>query len=195
MNDRAAIAPELRWLYNAPEQRWRNGGGLTRELLAAPPGEAWRWRISVAEVEADGPFSPYPGVERWIALVEGVGIELDFGGRTVRRLQNRTPLRFDGARPPACRLIDGPTTDLNLMLRGVDGRMERARPHAPWAPRARQAGLYTVGPCTLHSDVGRWLVSADHLAWFAQTPNRLWIEAAPDAVAWWIAVDDTEEPA
>ena len=190
MTDSPATTPALRWLFNAPEQRWKNGGGLTRELLAAPPGDDWRWRISVAEIEADGPFSPYAGVERWIALVEGEGIELDFGGKMQRRLQSHTPLRFDGARAPTCRLLSGPTTDLNLMLRGVEGRMERARLHAPWAPRAAQAGLYTRGPCQLFSDSGRWLVSADHLVWFAQAPKRLWIEAGSDAVAWWLAVDD-----
>lgn len=195
MTDSPPIAPALRWLYNAPEARWRNGGGLTRELLAVPAGDAWRWRISVAEVLADGPFSAYPGVQRWIALIEGAGMELDFDGKVQRRLQNHTPLRFDGARAPTCRLLAGPTQDLNLMLRGVDGSMQRARAQAPWAPRARQAGLYTVGPCTLHSDAGRWLVSADHLAWFANVPKRLWIEAPEDAVAWWLAVDDTQEPA
>jgi uncharacterized protein len=184
------IAPDLRWLYNAPEQRWKNGGGHTRELLAAPPGDSWRWRISVAEVHADGPFSPYPGVERWIALVEGAGIELDFGGHTQRRLEGHTPLRFDGARAPSCRLIAGPTSDLNLMLRGVQGRMQRARPHAPWAPRATQAGLYTRDLCELHSDSGQWLVSADHLAWFERPPKRLWIEGGPEAAAWWLSVDE-----
>lgn len=190
MTERLPNAPVLRWLFNAPEQRWKNGGGSTRELLAAPSGDDWRWRVSVAEIEADGPFSAYPGVERWIALVEGEGIELDFGGRTQRRLQGHTPLRFDGARAPSCKLLSGPTTDLNLMLRGVEGRMERARPQAPWAPSTVQAGLYARGPCQLFSDGGRWLVSADHLVWFVRAPERLWIEAGPDAVAWWLAVDD-----
>ena len=41
---------------------WRNGGGVTRELLAWPSPGDWALRISVAEVERDGPFSRYPGV-------------------------------------------------------------------------------------------------------------------------------------
>ena len=45
-------------------QLWRNGGGQTRELAAAPAGEQWHWRISLAEVRQDGAFSAYPGVTR-----------------------------------------------------------------------------------------------------------------------------------
>ena len=36
------MTPRLvRWI-DATAQRWRNGGGNTRELLAWPPGDAWR---------------------------------------------------------------------------------------------------------------------------------------------------------
>jgi environmental stress-induced protein Ves len=38
---------------------WRNGGGVTRELLAWPTPQDWDWRISVAEVEKNGPFSRF----------------------------------------------------------------------------------------------------------------------------------------
>ena len=55
-------------------QRWRNGGGFTRELLAWPAVEAWRLRVSVAEVESDGPFSSFPAVERWFAVLDGNGV-------------------------------------------------------------------------------------------------------------------------
>ena len=49
-------------------QAWRNGGGQTRELLAWPHGADWSVRISLADIEADGPFSPFPGVQRWFAV-------------------------------------------------------------------------------------------------------------------------------
>ena len=51
---------------------WRNGGGVTRELLrlAARPATG-SVRVSVADIEADGPFSPFPGVERWFAVLRG----------------------------------------------------------------------------------------------------------------------------
>ena len=61
-------------------QRWQNGGGLTRELLAWPdrggPGGDWALRISVADIGADGPFSAFAGVERWFAVLEGAGVRL-----------------------------------------------------------------------------------------------------------------------
>ena len=43
---------------------WKNGGGVTREIAkgaAAGPDDDWGWRISIAEVERDGPFSTFPG--------------------------------------------------------------------------------------------------------------------------------------
>ncbi|MCZ0993430.1 HutD family protein [Streptomyces noursei] len=42
---------------------WRNGGGLTREVAAHPPGAGWdafAWRVSLAEVTRDGPYSRCP---------------------------------------------------------------------------------------------------------------------------------------
>ena len=50
-------------------QPWRNGGGLTRELLAWPGGEDWRLRLSVAQVTQDGPFSQFGGVQRWFSVL------------------------------------------------------------------------------------------------------------------------------
>ena len=57
-------------------QPWRNGGGLTRELLAWPSRDDWALRISVADIRADGPFSAFPGVDRWFAVLEGDGVLL-----------------------------------------------------------------------------------------------------------------------
>ena len=39
---------------------WRNGGGVTRELLAWPDPRDWLLRVSVAEISASGPFSQLP---------------------------------------------------------------------------------------------------------------------------------------
>jgi len=119
-------------------QPWKNGGGCTRELLRdadTPVGgdDHWRWRISLADIEVDGPFSPFPGVQRWFAVVAGAGVELDFGMRRSRLDASDDALAFDGTHAPACRLLAGPTRDLNLMLRGVRGVMRRAAPGVPWA--------------------------------------------------------------
>ena len=108
-----------------PPLPWKNGGGVTRDLLVDRPD--WRWRISLADIDRDGPFSDYPGVERWFAVIAGAGVELAFGGRRLALRPGDAPLRFDGANGPGCRLLDGPTRDLNLLLRdGARGTMRRA---------------------------------------------------------------------
>jgi uncharacterized protein len=104
-------------LADCPFVPWRNGGGRTRELLAWPTAEAWQVRVSVAEISADGPFSPYPGIDRFFAVLEGGGVTLALpsGDAVVRA--GGAPIAFAGEDAPGCRLIAGPTQDLNLMVR------------------------------------------------------------------------------
>jgi environmental stress-induced protein Ves len=106
---------------------WRNGGGVTRELLAWPSSQDWQVRISVADIATDGPFSAFPGIERWFAVIEGAGVELRFGDRA-QLVPLGVPLRFDGAAAVHCRLPVGPTRDLNLMAPAGSGQM---RPVVP----------------------------------------------------------------
>ena len=53
------------------EQRWRNDGGSTREIVRVGPGEDFDWRASVARIDASGPFSSFPGCLRSSALLDG----------------------------------------------------------------------------------------------------------------------------
>lgn len=108
-------------------QAWRNGGGQTRELLAWPNAADWTLRISLADIQADGPFSSFPGVQRWFAVVQGEGVQLQFADATRVIGLADEPLCFDGALAPGCAMLHGPTRDLNLMLRGAAGRMQRVR--------------------------------------------------------------------
>jgi len=111
---------------------WKNGGGITRDLFA--DAIDWRWRISLADIAVDGPFSDYPGVERWFSVIEGRGVELRFRDASHALRVGDEPLRFDGAHGPGCRLLEGPTRDLNLLLRdGVRGAMRRTEPGVAWA--------------------------------------------------------------
>ena len=107
-------------LHECPPQPWRNGGGSTRELLRWPPqagGDDWTLRVSVAEIDRDGPFSSYAGIDRWFAVLDGAGVTLALpaGERALARCD--APVAFAGEQAPGCRLLDGPTRDLNLMLR------------------------------------------------------------------------------
>ncbi|MCZ8114115.1 HutD family protein [Silanimonas sp.] len=107
---------ELLPAANHRRERWKNGGGWTREILRFPADGAWDWRISVAEVGCDGPFSPFPGCEREIVLVSGPGMELHFAdGEMQPLLPPHGRLRFPGERPLTALLVGGPTVDFNLI--------------------------------------------------------------------------------
>jgi environmental stress-induced protein Ves len=97
--------------------RWKNDGGWTTEV-ARSGGDDFRWRISIAEIESDGPFSSFPGIERDLLLLEGNGIELDIDGAATRRLVQRFErVHFAGEAAVDCRLVAGPTRDFNVMAR------------------------------------------------------------------------------
>ncbi len=116
---------------------WRNGGGVTRELVAWPAEGEWQWRMSVAEVESSGPFSRFEGVQRWFAVLSGEGVALDVDGQLHTLTTKSAPLMFDGAASTDCSLIDGSTQDFNLMVRGAGGRAAvRSAPCPPPALRA-----------------------------------------------------------
>jgi len=109
-------------------ERWRNGLGWTREIHAEPvaKGEAWTWRLSIAEIERDAPFSEFPGVDRELVLLSGNGLRLRFeDGEDALLEPPHGRLRFSGERAVTGLLVDGPTQDFNLMWRRdqVDARL------------------------------------------------------------------------
>ena len=96
---------------------WKNGGGVTHEAMRVPPtGEYFSWRVSVAHIESSGPFSDFSGYQRKMVLLEGRGLDLQFGdGRRRELRQVGDWVEFDGAISTYCGLLDGPCVDLNLM--------------------------------------------------------------------------------
>ena len=95
---------------------WANGRGTTLEIVAFPAPDAWTWRLSLATVAADGPFSSLPGVVRFVAVAEGAGMFLTIDG-VAHRLAKYEAMAFSGGAATVCELIDGPIRDLNLMVR------------------------------------------------------------------------------
>jgi environmental stress-induced protein Ves len=95
---------------------WANGGGITYELARWPEGTAdFDWRLSVAEVATEGPFSSYPGVDRILILLSGrMRLVID---DVVRDLVPGAPISFAGECQVSAQLTDGPTMDLNVMSR------------------------------------------------------------------------------
>lgn len=110
---------------------WKNGGGITYEALRFPAtGVAFRWRVSVAQIDQSGPFSDFAEYHRKMVLLRGAGLRLTFddGGETYLRATGDLA-EFDGARHTECALLEGACTDLNLMvaksLKGVHASVER----------------------------------------------------------------------
>jgi environmental stress-induced protein Ves len=103
--------------------RWKNGGGATTELATFPESSgdanaAFDWRISIADVESDGAFSTFDGCDRYIALLEGIGMELRFDTAESVRLDQRLRFaRFAGEWQTHGKLISGPVRDFNVIVR------------------------------------------------------------------------------
>lgn len=108
---------------------WKNGGGTTRQIACFPPAaglDDFDWRLSTASVGQDGAFSLFPGVDRWLSVLDGAGLELGFADRTERLLPGGH-VEFPGEAEVMGRLIDGPVTDFNIMVRrGRRGMVVRA---------------------------------------------------------------------
>ena len=100
---------------------WKNGGGTTTEIAVAPEGASlndFDWRISMAHVGQDGPFSSCPGIDRTLSVLTGAGITLAFGdGERVRLDRGSAPYPFAADRAVDGVLVDGPIDDLNVMSR------------------------------------------------------------------------------
>jgi len=47
-------------VHDLPAMTWKNGGGVTREIICQPLGagmDDFDWRVSIAHIASDGPFS------------------------------------------------------------------------------------------------------------------------------------------
>jgi environmental stress-induced protein Ves len=129
-------------------ERWKNGAGWTREILRWPSeAEDWDWRLSIAEVDKDGPFSAFAGVDRELVLLAGEGMRLLFEDGEVAELQPpHDRVRFAGERAVRSELVAGPTQDFNLMWKR--DRIEAQLLHRP-----------LVGPMLFFAEPGvHWAV-------------------------------------
>ncbi|MCX7056415.1 MAG: HutD family protein [Proteobacteria bacterium] len=101
--------------------RWKNGQGETAEVAISPSAAAlddFDWRISMATVEADGPFSAFNGIDRTLTILAGAGLRLlPNQGAAVELTVSSAPFSFEGGVAVDAVLIAGPVTDLNLMTR------------------------------------------------------------------------------
>lgn len=127
-------------LSAASRQRmpWKNGSGSTTEILVMPENadlSNFDWRISLATIASAGPFSIFPGIDRSLSLVDGAGVELQIGSpdaspdASPQTITLRNPLdqselqltqhtvQFPGEAQVFASLVDGASTDFNVMTR------------------------------------------------------------------------------
>ena len=100
---------------------WKNGGGATTEICVHPPVAGlgdFGWRVSMATVASDGPFSVFAGVDRTLTLLAGGGLRLVIGDAAPVVLGcGSAPLSFPADLPTRSALTGAPVTDLNVMTR------------------------------------------------------------------------------
>lgn len=137
--------------------RWRNGLGWTREVAhgrlapastVAGTGEpdAWDWRLSIAEIDAEAPFSRFDGIEREQMLLSGEGLRLHGDGIEQVLKPPHQRWRFRGEDALVGCPLDGRVEVANLMWRR--DRVDAVSWHRP-----------LVGPMVIFIDPGStWLV-------------------------------------
>ena len=103
-------AIHVRSLSSIPAEAWRNGGGMTQTLAT----NGTQWRVSVAQVERDGPYSRFEGITRASLVLRGKGVTLRWKESMIR-LKPFEPVEYDGGSAWNACLVDGPVTALNVM--------------------------------------------------------------------------------
>jgi uncharacterized protein len=100
---------------------WKNGKGETVEIAVFPPDASvndFGWRISMATVTTDGPFSTFEDIDRTLSVLQGEGMTLSVDGMEPVLLGTASaPFFFPGDRKTDAVLTSGGISDLNVMTR------------------------------------------------------------------------------
>jgi hypothetical protein len=153
------------------------------------------WRLSIADVASDGPFSEFPGIDRWIMVISGKGMELTIDGLGRKRLDRLyQPLPFPGDAATTCRLLGGPIQDFNFMIRRNFGRgllQAWQLPGNEASPsRDDVAAVHVLsGSVALETNDTRELTQGD--SWVTEEPRRVKVRALGEAVVAMVSIDTT----
>jgi environmental stress-induced protein Ves len=159
-------------VHDLPAMPWKNGGGVTHEIVCQPLGAGmgdFDWRVSIAQIASDGPFSAFADVDRVITLLSGGGVHLYSDDDQVdHRLDTPlAPFAFAGEVPVHARLLSGNCHDFNVMTRrAVCSASLQVIRSACDVPGASQGLLMAVhGSWQLQSNVEETLTSQQGLWW------------------------------
>ncbi len=100
-----------------PEMPWKNGQGVTREIYRFPATDSYAWRISVATIRQDGPFSLFSGYLRNISVLEGEGMTLTVDGEQSALIPPFQATDFSGDSAVSCAIVGGPLLDFNVIYK------------------------------------------------------------------------------
>jgi hypothetical protein len=187
-----------RILHSSDYQRmpWKNGGGMTTEVwkTESPAGEML-WRLSIADVASDGPFSEFPGIDRWIMVISGKGMELMIGGIGTKRLDCLyQPLPFPGDAATTCRLLGGPIQDFNFMIRRNFGRgllQVWQLPSNEASPSREDVAAVHVLSGSVELETNGTLELTRNDSWVTEEPRKVKVRALGEAVVAMISIDAT----
>jgi len=162
-----------------PATPWKNGGGVTREIVCQPPGagmDNFDWRVSIAHIASDGPFSAFAGIDRVITLLSGGGVHLLGDDGQVDHPLDRplAPFAFAGEAVIHARLLAGDCQDFNVMTRRAvcSASLQVVRSACDW-PAAAQGLMMAVQ--------GHWLLESASTQTLAPQQGLWWSDAP---VAW-----------
>ena len=162
-----------------PATPWKNGGGVTREIVCQPPGadmDSFDWRVSIAHIASSGPFSAFPGIDRVITLLSGGGVHLHGDdGQVDHPLDTPlAPFAFAGEAAIHARLLAGDCHDFNVMTRRTVCRasLQVVRSACDW-PTASQGLLMAVQ--------GHWVLEGSRSEKLASQQGLWWSDAS---LAW-----------
>lgn len=102
-------------LANLRETKWKNGGGITREIASAAHDGKHIWRLSRADIEKDGPFSDFADYIRILTVLDGQGMILRSADSPIIA-DPLEPVRFSGALKTSAQLNSTPVTAFNVMF-------------------------------------------------------------------------------
>lgn len=131
---------------------WANGRGTSYEIASDRGGDdQWSWRLAMAPVYEDGPFSRIDCVNRSLAVVEGVGMVLSVDRKKLQ-CQPLQVVQFRGEAVTDAMLLDGPITDINLMIRRNDAAGEMHIVHQSGALASASIIVAVNGPARVQCD-------------------------------------------
>ncbi len=124
---------------------WANGHGTTTELMRADhPQGGLLWRISVATVAEDGPFSLFTGTDRNLTVISGPGFDLV--GDATLRCDPLRPVAFPGDVVVSAAGIKELCEDFNVMTARDQMRASVRLVEMGTTPVGGECAVFALGP-------------------------------------------------